>query len=238
MSTIVGLDLGQRNDFTAAVVVEKVAERVVDPDATAVALSAARRGLPVPSGVAWATTYAVRRLDRTRQVAYSTVADNVAALLRTLPGAELVVDETGVGAGVVDLLKERGLTPIPVTIHGGDTVFKTDGGFRVPKRDLASAVGLVLEQRRLTVPAALPHAETLRAELAGFRVKVSLAGHDAYGAGGEWREGQHDDLVLALALAVWYGERDTGPGYTPTLPSWARGDDDERPYNAYDPWRE
>ena len=26
--------------------------------------------------------------------------------------------------------------------------------------------------------------------------------HDSYGA---WREGQHDDLVLALALALWAG---------------------------------
>ena len=32
----------------------------------------------------------------------------------------------------------------------------------------------------------------------------SMAAHDIYGA---WREGQHDDLVLATALAVWFGER-------------------------------
>ncbi len=28
--------------------------------------------------------------------------------------------------------------------------------------------------------------------------------HDSYGA---WREGTHDDLVLAVALALWAGER-------------------------------
>ena len=31
-----------------------------------------------------------------------------------------------------------------------------------------------------------------------------LTAHDSYGA---WREKEHDDLVLAVALACWYGER-------------------------------
>jgi hypothetical protein len=37
-------------------------------------------------------------------------------------------------------------------------------------------------------------------------VKASLAGHGSYGAGADRREGNHDDLVLALALALWHGE--------------------------------
>jgi hypothetical protein len=41
----------------------------------------------------------------------------------------------------------------------------------------------------------------LRAELLNFRVTINLAtGYDRYEA---WREGDHDDLVLAAALAVW-----------------------------------
>jgi hypothetical protein len=37
-------------------------------------------------------------------------------------------------------------------------------------------------------------------------MKISLTtGHDSYGA---WREGTHDDLVLALACSLWAGERD------------------------------
>ena len=36
-------------------------------------------------------------------------------------------------------------------------------------------------------------------------MKINVAtGHDSYEA---WREGDHDDLVLSLALAVWYGQR-------------------------------
>ncbi len=33
-----------------------------------------------------------------------------------------------------------------------------------------------------------------------MRVKVSTARHEQYGV---WREGKHDDLVFAVALACW-----------------------------------
>ena len=34
-------------------------------------------------------------------------------------------------------------------------------------------------------------------------VKVTPAANEVFGA---WREGQHDDLVLAVAIAVWQAE--------------------------------
>jgi hypothetical protein len=41
-------------------------------------------------------------------------------------------------------------------------------------------------------------------ELSGFQVKVPSATEEELGA---WREGAHDDLVLAVAVAAWIGER-------------------------------
>lgn len=35
-------------------------------------------------------------------------------------------------------------------------------------------------------------------------MKISASGHDTYEA---WREGIHDDTVLATAIAIWYAER-------------------------------
>lgn len=112
----------------------------------------------------------------------------------------------------------------------------------MPKRDLVTTDALVLEQRRLTVPASLPHAATLRAEVGNFRVKVNIAGHDAYGAGVEWRDGAHDALVLAVALAVWYGENQTSgyvefspnsrQPYTPTGAGYWMSDDDDEDSDA------
>src|SRR4051794_36787501 len=61
------------------------------------------------------------------------------------------------------------------------------------------------------VPKQAAHTKTLQEELINFRVKVSLAGRDSYGASAEWREGNHDDLVLALALALWHGENRVTP---------------------------
>ena len=45
--------------------------------------------------------------------------------------------------------------------------------------------------------------DTLIQELSNFKVKITTKGNDTYEA---WREGQHDDLVLSVALACWYGE--------------------------------
>jgi hypothetical protein len=66
-------------------------------------------------------------------------------------------------------------------------------------------VQVCLQAGRLKIASALPEAATLTKELQDFQMKITLAtGHDSYGA---WREGAHDDLVLALACALWCGER-------------------------------
>ena len=43
----------------------------------------------------------------------------------------------------------------------------------------------------------------LMAELITFRSKITVAGNETFGA---WRERDHDDLVLAVALALWLAE--------------------------------
>ena len=129
----------------------------------------------------------------------------------TRPDITILVDRTGLGPYAIDPLRLAGFTPLGILIHGGDAVTRDALGYRVPKRDLAGAVAVTLEARRLKVLDALPLAETLRIELASFHPKINLTtGHDSYGADGPWREGRHDDLVLAVAMAVWYGERDGG----------------------------
>jgi hypothetical protein len=45
----------------------------------------------------------------------------------------------------------------------------------------------------------------LKKELLNFKRKINLkTGHDSYE---HWREGDHDDLVLACALACWWVRR-------------------------------
>jgi hypothetical protein len=201
-----GLDLGQASDYTALVIVEASAD--AEP------------------------RFAIRHLQRMALgTSYPKIAEYVAGLLRREPlhrNCDLVVDQTGVGRAIVDLLRRSGVNPIAVTITGGDSVTTDAGGFRVPKRDLVAVLQVTLQQGRLKC-ADLPGAEVLQAEMLNFRVTVNaLTGHDSYGAGpaGEWREGDHDDLVLATALAIWWPLRprawwadkellERGPGPTP-----------------------
>jgi hypothetical protein len=124
---------------------------------------------------------------------------------------ELTVDATGVGRPVVDILREHGLNPIEVGIHGGDQVIQADPDhWRVPKRVLASGVQAAVQSGRLKAAATLPDWSVLRQELLHFRPKISLAGHVSFGATGgpdDWRSGRpNDDLVLAVAIALWWGE--------------------------------
>ena len=201
MSFYVGLDLGQSNDYTALAVVEKI-----EPER--------ERGAGDPD-------LHLRHLERyPLRTPYPDMVSRVAALVRdpqltltrqdwsgrdVLGEPELLVDATGVGRPVVDLFKERGLSYKAITITGGNKVTSTGGGYGVPKRDLIGALEVPFHAGRLKVAAGLRLWETLRKELQTFRRKVSITtGMDTYE---HWRESDHDDLVLAAALACWGAER-------------------------------
>jgi hypothetical protein len=187
MSFYVGLDLGQSADYTALAVVEDTSP-----------------GLHL------------RHLERYQlRTPYTDIADNVARLVRDpllsqRRKPELIVDETGVGKAVVDMFRERKLYFRPVTITGGDVaregqVKERGKSYRVPKRDIVGALEVPFHNGTLKVAGDLELWPTLRQELLSFRRKVSLAtGHDSYE---HWRESDHDDLVLACALACWWARR-------------------------------
>jgi hypothetical protein len=113
----------------------------------------------------------------------------------------LIVDATGVGRPVIDSFQEDGLSPVAVTVHGGENITQDNGMWRVPKRDLVAAAKVLLGKKQLKI-GKVPYAGVLITELQNFHVKVNIAtGHDSYEA---WREGAHDDLVFALCLACWW----------------------------------
>ncbi len=79
---------------------------------------------------------------------------------------------------------------------------RDNGVMRVPKRNLVSTVWVYLQAGKLKIARKLSKAKTLARELQSFQVKINDNAHDPYGA---WREGTHDDLVLAAVLALWTG---------------------------------
>jgi hypothetical protein len=63
---------------------------------------------------------------------------------------------------------------------------------------------VLFQTEKLKIADELPDVKTLIEELINFKVKISTSGHDSYEA---WREGQHDDMVLSLAIGCWFGEK-------------------------------
>lgn len=133
----------------------------------------------------------------------------------------IAVDATGVGPFGVAPMIQAGFDPISILIHGGNAVtHPASDRYHVPKKDLAGVVGVLLGTNRLKIAKNMDHADRLKAELQNFRVKVSASGHESFaaGVGGDaWREGAHDDLVLATAIGTWLMEHESVPYLDPYL---------------------
>ncbi len=199
MSYFIGLDLGQSQDFTAVAIVQDTNE--INED----------------TGEIEKRLY-LRHLERyPLKTSYTDIAAGVAALVRSpllndyeydparnrysIPMVKLVVDATGVGRAVTDLLKSKGLKFTKVTITGGEKVHGKGESKSVPKRDLVSALEVPFHTGELQVAEGLALWPALREELLAFRRKINLkTTHDSYE---HWRDSDHDDLVLACALACW-----------------------------------
>lgn len=178
----VGLDLGQSKDYTAVIVVEA-------------------------HGSGSDAVMNVRHIERYKLgTSYPAIVEDVARKLNSDPlkASALIIDATGVGRPVVDMFRQqptlKGRHIFSVTITGGDAESNDYYDCRVPKRALVSRVQVALQTRKLKIAPELAEAPTLISELMNFQVKITEAANDTYGA---WREGQHDDLVLATALACW-----------------------------------
>jgi hypothetical protein len=207
----VGLDLGQPHEFTALAVLER-------PLASSEDLLAGCR-----------PAYALRHLRRfPLGTPYPVVTQAVVSLLGSarLSDPALVVDQTGVGHAVVGILAEalRGRVAclfFPVTLTAGQAVTGgEDGVLHVPKRELVGTLQVLLQTRRLQVSRSLPDAAVLVQELENFRAKVATARQETLES---WREGRHDDLILAVAVAAWLGELAlTAPGEGPDEPVFER----------------
>lgn len=215
-SYVAGLDLGQAQDYSALAIVEHG---------------------PAGAGQTLDVRHLQRWPLGTRYPAIVDDVAELLATPDLRGRVRLAIDATGVGAAVVDLFRgprapaqfslyntvtgqatmpPRPVPPRPIvapiyaiTITGGTAVARNGRDAAVPKRDLVGAVVAPLQSGRLKIAPALAEAVTLTRELRDFKAKISLAtGHDSYGVGEEWRIGQHDDLVLAVAMAVWVAQND------------------------------
>jgi hypothetical protein len=153
------------------------------------------------------TTYHITYLDRLPlRTTYPDIIKHVKTLLDTAPlagNAELVIDYTGVGRPVFDGFVKEKLRPIGISITSGDA-WRQDGRvFYVAKRLLISTLDSAMNNGCIFAAPLLTHAEILRSELADLRRKFSDSGYQQV----EARSGKHDDMILAVAVALWYAAR-------------------------------
>jgi len=146
----------------------------------------------------------VRHLQRLPLgLSYVDQVAEVARLLARPPlcdGCAFVIDNTGVGRAVGDLFDDAGMRPTKVTITAGNEQTRIDDNrWHVPKGILISTLDARLHLGELRIAAGLTEAGPLAEELKDFQRKVSAAGRSTW----EARVGKHDDLVLAVALALW-----------------------------------
>ena len=190
------VDLGQMSDPTAIAVLERWEEPTGELDRTTWEMP--KRKL-----------HAVRWLQRVPLgTSYVDVVSNIMSLARQwkqLGNCAVVVDATGVGAAVLDMLKRASwfnCRLIPVVFTGGERETFHIDRWHVPKRDLIQGLAVLLESGSLLVEPRLSEAPTLRRELQNVRWDLSPAGRDLFSGGRE-----HDDLVMAVALGVWSARR-------------------------------
>lgn len=197
----IGVDLGQRQDYTAIAVVQR---RSMYP------------GCPGERLHSIAVVH-VERLPL--GTLYTKVVERVKEIVESCArrgACTLAVDATGVGAPVVDMLRGARLNCsfFPVTITGGERGHYNRAGQTVPKQDLVAELRVLLEKGMLRIAADLKGARMLMRELMDMQAREQKSGGVRLGADGP---GQHDDLAIALALACWKAKQ-WGDRYVPPWP--------------------
>ena len=192
-----GVDVGKMRDYTALVVTSDVLQ----------------------DGKHHFATHSVERLPL--GTPYPAVVDRIVEVMAKLEAinerrrdagelafrCELLIDSTGVGGALIDLVRERGLKPIAVTLTGGDRVTEHEPNrVSIGKAYMVDQLQLLLQTKRLRLPESA-EAHLLATELDDYTGRTHETGHTAWNA----RSGQHDDLVIALGLSVGYGKQPPPP---------------------------
>src|ERR1700747_1089026 len=113
----------------------------------------------------------------------------------------VIGDRTGAHAAY-DMLVEKGLSPIGLTISGGDSVHWDGRYVTVPKMRLLTGLLTICYRGELELSKRLRDYVEFRRQLQNIG---TMATHS--GTGETWRARRgHDDLVIAVSMGGWYLE--------------------------------
>lgn len=190
-TSILGLDLGQSGDYAAAA---NVRLRRSGPEFV---------GPPYPK----------LRCTSLRRWPLGTDYCDVVSDALDLNTDVIVVDFTGVGRPVVDVMRREAMRrnyrgrirPVTIAASVAQTRMKTEQRgthWVVPKIDLVTSI-VLWQQRKMLVLPRVPETDNLIKEMKDFRMKYTKAANLQFTA----VPSAHDDLVIAFGLACWWASR-------------------------------
>jgi hypothetical protein len=214
---VMGVDLGQSQDPTAICVIEHC-EGVIDQGSDYERHTGLTEALGLQKkGERWRVVHMERLPLGTK---YGDVVRHVAGRLaapqlqadpsKNQSAAELVIDSGGVGRGVAEMFIDAGLDPMCAQTTGGmETNWARKNTWNVPKHELVTLLDARINHDRfpLTFSKQLAEGEAFKQEIADFKRSVGGAGRMKY----EARQGKHDDMIIAVALVVWWLSRPKNP---------------------------
>jgi hypothetical protein len=201
---VVGLQLARLRSPASLVIVQRAAGDTVDAPITHQVVYAARwaPGSPYPQVVREVTKILRPEKPKLPRRKF----DPMAPPTRKNPLDEnisaLVLNATGVPLAALELLREADPDArlVSVWIGQGEQATQDDAGWKVPLQDLVGVVQVLQEENRLVYASGLPHGEALLQQADSLTATPMPAGRERFVSP------EADDLLKALALAVWYGE--------------------------------
>jgi hypothetical protein len=135
------------------------------------------------------------------------VRNLVDAVARIGKRAEVIIDITGVGLPIAQMMPASNLHPTRILITSGNEVSMAHGDWHVPKKVLVGLLDSHLNNRELALPALsktsnMPddlEVKELQRQMQNFVAGYSANGSATYAASGSGK----DDLVLALSYAAF-----------------------------------
>ena len=200
-NTYLSVDVGKLQDYTAIAVFFEFEWREVFKSLTHPEVIT--NIVPQPTGAIKYELIGLKRLELgtpyPEQVrAVNAIHQGLKATTRE--PVHIVLDATGVGTAVADLFREDGMNPIEIVITAGESHSTRRNGYNVGKNELISALQRVIGCGELRISAELPLAPILLEEATRMEVKQNpTTGNLTF----RHRDGEKDDLVLALAQGLW-----------------------------------
>jgi len=147
----------------------------------------------------------------------------------TIQRAVLVVEATGVGVGIVQDIRAKGVMAKGVWLTAGSVETQNTAGLtNLPKVDMVTALVRVFQTGRAK---SLEYAQAFRDELEGFTRRINrTTANLSFEA---MSEKVHDDLVNSVGVAVWWGETHAKPMHTASIEEARKAD--RKRTDDYDP---